>query len=43
MAQTKQSKNQMTYQQRAVRRNQIIRVTLSGILILTMLISLIRM
>lgn len=42
MAQPKQTKKGMSVEQRALRRNQIIWVTLSGVIILTMLISLIR-
>lgn len=42
MAQPKQTKKGMSIEQRALRRNQIIWVSLSGIIILTMLISLIR-
>jgi hypothetical protein len=42
MSQSKQAKAKMSVEQRNLRRNQIIWVALSGILILTMLISLIR-
>ena len=42
MSQNKQAKEKMSVQQRNLRRNQLIWVALSGILILTMLISLIR-
>jgi hypothetical protein len=42
MSQTNKAKSKMTEQQRNLRRNQLIWVALSGILILTMLISLIR-
>lgn len=42
MAQPKQTKKGMSVEQRALRRNQIIWVSLSGIIILTMIISLIR-
>jgi hypothetical protein len=42
MSQSNKSKPKMSVEQRNLRRNQLIWVALSGILILTMLISLIR-